>query len=207
MMMRAIGLWGAAFMVLVAAGCAGPGRFCGDPCGTACVTGGCGSGPCAGSMPARVRGRTPVEQLRFARTCGAGCGNIYWGEWFFDPPNAYDPCDDGCFGWTGPRCRPVRGVLPFPGGLFGRRFGDDCAGVACGPAGCEDGCAGGCSEVSGDEEVLWDDWESTDALEVSSRGSAMSQDSGRVSRVPTAVDRPAGPATKHPHSRLVRQTR
>ena len=30
-----------------------------------------------------------------ALTCGAGCGDVYWGEWASDPPACGDSCD-GC---------------------------------------------------------------------------------------------------------------
>src|SRR5262245_49886415 len=39
--------------------------------------------------------------LIWGKTCGKGCGEIYWGEWVSDPPDCCDPCDQctGC--WTG----------------------------------------------------------------------------------------------------------
>jgi hypothetical protein len=40
--------------------------------------------------------------LRRDKICGKGCSEIYWGEWYSDPPDCCDPCDQchGC--WTGP---------------------------------------------------------------------------------------------------------
>jgi len=83
------------------------------------------------------------------KTCGKGCGEVYWGEWVSDPPDCCDPCDQ-CFGqWTGPHgyCQlgPLQHLLaalhgykycPRPccgewcGGCCGRRGGAGCA--ACG---------------------------------------------------------------------------
>jgi hypothetical protein len=74
---------------------AGGGPACGMPaqafpatCGTL-APGGCGG--LSGLM-------LPLLSTRLA--CGSGCGDVYWGEWIFDPPECCDGCnDDGC--WAG----------------------------------------------------------------------------------------------------------
>lgn len=82
-------------------------------------------GVCGGSC----EGRTPCQSLKHVLSCGAGCGEIYWGEWISDPPDDCDPCDN-CGNWVGPRCCPPT--------LWQRMF-------ASGPCGC-DVC---CSEEAG----------------------------------------------------------
>ncbi len=62
--------------------------------GDGCTADGCGN---------HFEGHTPASYLRHQLTCGAGCGEIYWGPWFSDPPDACDPCDDHG-NWVGPRC-------------------------------------------------------------------------------------------------------
>ncbi len=42
----------------------------------------------------------PLLSNRLA--CGSGCGDVYWGEWVFNPPECGGPCDDGC--WAGSGC-------------------------------------------------------------------------------------------------------
>jgi hypothetical protein len=66
-------------------------------CGTL-APGGCGG--LSGLM-------LPLLSTRLA--CGSGCGNVYWGEWLFDPPECCDACnDDGC--WAG-----YAGSAPYEG--------------------------------------------------------------------------------------------
>jgi hypothetical protein len=73
-------------------GSCGPsgGQFPGT-CGT-CVSGGCGG--FSGLM-------LPLLSNHLA--CGSGCGDVYWGEWIFDPPECCDACHEaGC--WAGSEC-------------------------------------------------------------------------------------------------------
>jgi hypothetical protein len=43
----------------------------------------------------------PLLSTRLA--CGSGCGDVYWGEWIYNPPDCSDACnEDGC--WTGSSC-------------------------------------------------------------------------------------------------------
>lgn len=112
----------------------------------------CGPHGCEGCACPNDCGILPL--MRWNKTCGSGCSDIYWGEWISDPPDCCDPCDQ-CFGqFTGPHgyCRlgPMQHLLaafhgykycPKPccdegcGGLCGRRGGMVCG--ACGGAGCD----------------------------------------------------------------------
>ncbi|MHB1037723.1 MAG: hypothetical protein ACYC35_24685 [Pirellulales bacterium] len=94
-------------------GCGG----CGDcgACGPACgAAGGCGCSDCGSGCEADC-GETcgPACGARcgcgpVARHCGAGCtacggwgcGDRYWGDFYSDPPEVFDPCDN-CGNYTG----------------------------------------------------------------------------------------------------------
>jgi hypothetical protein len=77
---------------------------CGDDCGGPVRYGACGFGPgplsCLFALfhPGTFRQCGPVDG------CG-GCGERYWGDWYGDPPECCDPCDQfGNFtggGWYG----------------------------------------------------------------------------------------------------------
>ena len=102
------------------------------------VAGSCHScGTCGGDC----EGHTPGSYLGHQLTCASGCGEIYWGPWLSDPPDACDPCDD-CGNWVGERCCPpkLRYLL-----LAGLKGGHHCA--ACGGKG--QGCAS-CGKGGGD---------------------------------------------------------
>lgn len=95
--------------------CADP---CEDPCEAACCRRGRHCGPL-----------TWVFSL--FRCCTypfSGCGERYWGDWYGDPPDCYDPCDQ-CGNYTG-RGRSARGSVD---------------GVAM-PEGAERGVGRGCAE-------------------------------------------------------------
>ena len=69
---------------------------------------------------------SPCQTATSKMTCGSGCGDIYWGEWLSNPPDACDPCD-GCGNWVGPRCCPPRWWQQLTcgaPGLWGWRCGD-----------------------------------------------------------------------------------
>jgi len=56
-----------------------------------------------------------------ALTCGAGCGDVYWGEWVSDPPSCGDACDscgDVACGGCGGCWNPLRGLAH----LWGYRY-------------------------------------------------------------------------------------
>ena len=78
----------------------------------------CGS--CGGSC----EGHTPCQAVKHSLTCGAGCGEIYWGEWTSDPPDECDPCDN-CGNWVGPTCCSPAWWERFKSGLSGWRNGSD----------------------------------------------------------------------------------
>src|SRR5687767_15100972 len=59
----------------------------------------CGPSACEPCGSCRECGILPF--LRYSKTCGKGCGEIYINEWVSDPPDCCDPCDK-CYGqWTG----------------------------------------------------------------------------------------------------------
>lgn len=115
---------------------------CGDSCcpnpndpilGDCNKCGVCGGNDCPGY--------TPCGYLKYMLTCGAGCSEIYWGEWISDPPDCCDPCDN-CGNWTGPGCcnrKPVRNALK---ALWGTRYFGGCCST-CGDNGCDGGCTSG----------------------------------------------------------------
>jgi hypothetical protein len=85
---------------------------CGDPCADPCGEGCCG----------RVWHRGPLSCLfaLFMRGswCGPSCGERYWGDFYSDPPDCWDPCDncygnytgrDGCRSCGGSGCRSCGG--------------------------------------------------------------------------------------------------
>ena len=127
------------------------------------------------------------------RTCEAGCGDVYWGEWSYDPPDACDPCD--AYGnWIGPSCGSPCGAPRFMLGLLGCRFARGCHDSGCPSAGCDDGC----EAMPGDDDVM-DTWETIESPEPSRLVPPPESEpfSGRVTKS----------AARHPQSRLVRQTR
>jgi hypothetical protein len=79
---------------------------CEGPCDGSCDTA-CGQFPrsCGTCLPG-VRGgfsglMLPLLSTRLA--CGSGCGDVYWGEWIYNPPECCDACnEDGC--WAGSSC-------------------------------------------------------------------------------------------------------
>jgi hypothetical protein len=124
---------------------------CGDASGT-CHICGRAAGHCLGH---------PWLAIKEAIHC-KGCGDCYWDEWYSDPPDECDPCDD-CGNHIGPRCCPPKRLHGVYEHLKGKRFCD----TTCGPAGCG---TEGCSEVGYDEgDVVFDDGsyaeESYDAVE------------------------------------------
>lgn len=93
----------------VATPCAGG---CGEACGPVGGTDwgpACGvaeepcAEPCAGPCGPACYPRGPLSWLfaLFAGDfCGDGCGEIYWGDFYSEPPECCDPCDR-CGNWTG----------------------------------------------------------------------------------------------------------
>lgn len=108
-----------------------PIMWCGD-CNECGPEGqGCACPADCGLMPALMRDKT----------CGKGCGEVYWGEWYSDPPDCCDPCDQ-CYGqWTGPHghCRlgPMQHLLA---ALHGFKY--------CPRPCCDEGCGGFCTKGS-----------------------------------------------------------
>ena len=81
------------------------------------------------------------------RTCGRGCGEMYWGDWISDPPPPCDPCDECTGEFVGRRCCPPKRTM-----LFGGRCCDEsCA--TCGPSG-EAGSEWLAPELKGSEPTM-----------------------------------------------------
>ena len=137
------GVWGLvlALLAAAAAGCASPYvYYCDEGCGPDALSGryvdgsaACGAcdqtpacGPCEGTPEDPFCGHTVTGYLRQSVTCDAGCGDVYWGEWSYDPPDECDPCNNHG-DWVGPQCCPPQGWPKLCAGLHGRR----CAGGCC----------------------------------------------------------------------------
>jgi hypothetical protein len=105
----------------LACGCLAPCRFC-DGC-SGCEVANCND--CDGAPPPIPC--TPWEHLCQARrsvVCGGGCGEVYYDEWFSNPPDCVDPCD-GCNNWVGGdgcKCLPLSRFDGIFAGLWGQRF-------------------------------------------------------------------------------------
>lgn len=96
-------------------GCYGDGACC-NPCGCGLPTlwqlahpitwnGTCNECDGPGGTCATCCGSCGIfSALCWNKSCGQGCGEIYWDEWCSDPPDCCDPCDkcSGC--WTGHPC-------------------------------------------------------------------------------------------------------
>ena len=77
---------------------------CGVPCGRGrpCGRANCGScnscDPCSDPCNGRCWNRGPITwvfALFMPRTwTGGGCGERYWGDFYSDPPDCWDPCDN-----------------------------------------------------------------------------------------------------------------
>jgi len=87
-----------------------------EPCDAgACDDAACDDGPCddAGYGRCGRCGRcgrggllgSVFRLLRGATYCESGCGERYWGDWYGDPPDCHDPCDQ-CGNYVG-RGRPT----------------------------------------------------------------------------------------------------
>jgi hypothetical protein len=76
---------------------------CADPCGNGCY--------------ARPWYRGPLSCVFALFTpncwCGPSCGERYWGDFYSDPPDCWDPCDN-CGNYAGRGCRNCGGGSPGP---------------------------------------------------------------------------------------------
>ena len=70
-------------------------RVCADAC-DACGDPGCDAYDCRRPGPLT----SLFGFLRCGAFCGSGCGERYWGDWYGDPPDCCDPCDN-CGNFTG----------------------------------------------------------------------------------------------------------
>ena len=96
-------------------------------------------GVCGGAC----QGHTPAQHLKHQLTCASGCGEIYWGEWISDPPDACDPCDDWG-NWIGPTKGGGKGggvsCLDGLATLLGHRNGGGKGKGGCDSCGLKGGC-------------------------------------------------------------------
>ncbi len=167
------------------------------------------------ATPGQYGRHTLTGMLHNMLTCNAGCGDIYWGEWSYDPPDDCDPCDNhGNF--VGRGCCGPSGHDRFLRGLHGVR---NC------PVGCANGCdlCGG-GRYAGEPGCGCDDCASGSAEMMDGEIYDPAFDNGMpvldsVEPVPApppsippvthaAARRPAAPYYQpHPNSRLVRRAR
>ena len=108
-----------------------------------CVLGPSGGGghcnSCDGYSAAAVGGGpgASFREWRRSLTCGAGCGETYYDEWYSTPPDCEDPCPQ------------------FAGGGGGGCGAGGCGGGACGGCGlclnggCSSSCGPGCGSCGG----------------------------------------------------------
>ncbi len=189
---------GLVLALLAISGCAAPYTYyCDDGCGPNMLSGrygSCGGEPCAtceGSPDDPFCGHTVSGVLRNMLTCGGGCGDIYLGEWSYDPPDQCDPCNNHG-DWTGPQCCPPSCWTRFWEGLHGGR--------SCGTT-CQPTC--GCDTCDTQDMILdGAPYEMTEQPQI-------------LQPMPTPAASPAdarsagGGArsyfTRHPNSRLVRR--
>ena len=133
---------------------------------------GCVGGPqcydCSGNRYVGQIHAGPAQSMRAFRrsmTCGAGCGETYFGEWRSTPPDCCDPCppefsgggyvDCGgcgqCNHCAGFGVRPLLAVGLAVQAVYGKRFCGDCgyawSDCGCGPAAC--GGCGSCGDCAG----------------------------------------------------------
>jgi hypothetical protein len=127
----------------------GCGGGCDAGCGECCD----GCGPDWNHHPLACG---PIDAVRHAKrslVCGAGCGDVYYGEWLSTPP-CCDPCQDcGVLCGRPPRIRPFRLVGRIVSSLYGYRFCETCCHAA------EDCCCDRGDVWYGDEgDVYEGDW-------------------------------------------------
>jgi len=117
-----------------------------------------GSTDACGVCGGTCQGHTPAQHMKYMLTCASGCGEIYWGEWFSDPPDDCDPCDDwghwiGPVDCSGPSC--LESVASGWCNLWGYRNGGGKGGK--GQGGCVScGGKGGCDSCGGEAKSYYD---------------------------------------------------
>ena len=84
---------------------------CGDSCCDPCAD------PCGNGCYARPWYRGPLSCVFAMFTpncwCGPSCGERYWGDFYSDPPDCWDPCDH-CGNYAGRGCHNCGGSHPGP---------------------------------------------------------------------------------------------
>ncbi len=171
------------------------------PCGTAdCSTAPCGTvpcgtaacAPCGGTDADPFCGLTLTGLLRSMVTCNAGCGDIYWGEWCYDPPDECDACNNHG-DWIGPRCCPPSCWTRLWEGLHGARFCEATCEPACGCGTCD---GPGATLLEGEPIESMDEFETMEPVPVPAPQPTVARANPRAS-VPSY--------SRNPNSRLVRR--
>jgi hypothetical protein len=212
--------YGASIVLLIMSGCASPYAYYGDGCcgGPGSFSGRYSDGGCDGCAECEPADCSSLEDhtltgtLRQSATCGGGCGEVYYGEWSFDPPDECDPC--GNHGdWIGPRCCPPHGLGLLCSGFLGQRFGSHGGECDC----CE--CIGDCgatyeseSSYYGDDNYELDFQQPGDGMFVPPAG--LGPEAGPIPSVRQSIVADRSPAipnqsnsARDPNSRLIRRPR
>jgi hypothetical protein len=122
--------------------CSRPMMCHGNAVAESCGSGDCGE--CASCGGARCQSGHPWHGTRNMLTCGAGCGEMYWGDWISHPPACGDPCDN-CGNWIGDGCCGPWPLFSGLRSLWGYRYRS----CGCGASDCDgdcSSCGGGCSD-------------------------------------------------------------
>ena len=151
---------------------------CGSSCGTVAPRRGCGGGcdpcadPCGSGSYGRPWHRGPLSCV-FAlfnpeTWCGGGCGERYWGDFYNDPPDCQDPCDNRG-NYTGGGCQTC-----------GRNNGGYTASRS----------SGGCRNCGGNTDTVeqYDDSDMSRSTPVSTN--QMASRTNRVSAAPRPANQP-----------------
>lgn len=222
--------WLAGIALLAASGCASPYAYYGDDCCGgpsifsgrrvsgdcgACGSGDCGKcGDCGTATCDTFETHTLTGALRQSATCGGGCGDLYLGEWSYDPPDECDPC--GNHGdWVGERCCPPRGLALLTAGVVGQRCGyatTDCGCDQCGDSWSD-------ADYQNSDSVYYDElseYEATPGTRLES--ASVGQPARSSSSIPTVrrentadwsarANEPREGTSTNPQSRLIRRPR
>ena len=163
------------------------GRYNDGSCGS---SGSCSPGGSCGRPNGKLFG-SPLALLKRKCTCGKGCGEVFWDEWFSDPPDDCDPCDECSGQFVGhERCCPPKLSQKVGSLLMGGRHSSAC-GSACG---CSNGSCGADFEASaemsvGEEEAA----EEEPYYQPQSTPPSSSQYYPYAPQIPVAPQNPASP--------------
>jgi hypothetical protein len=178
--------------VILCVGCCNPRVYrCGTEanCGISGRFSDCNSGACRPSHVGHGL-RNPVGMLCKKLTCGHGCSNeIYWDEWYSDPPDACDPCNR-CGQFVGQRCCPPAWKDRLGTRLSGR-YGN------CNSMSCTNGCSSDCEtcnyETGAEEYSTYEAQDSVPAIQYVPKQSPRLVPPQSQPKTPAAVEEPLPP--------------